>query len=214
MNKDYKIAVIDYQMSNMFSIKNALDRLGYENEVTSDYKKIMSAQGAVLPGVGSFPDAMENIKALNLAPAIKDFISNGKPFMGICLGLQLLFSASEEFGHTKGLGIIEGTVRNFKSQPSIERIPHVGWNQIKKMNLSNEDSNDHRPLDQIMDNEYFYFVHSYFVCPENEEDILTTTTYDDFEFCSSVLSKNVFASQFHPEKSGDKGLKILTNFFK
>lgn len=214
MKKPYKIAIIDYQLSNMFSIKNALDKLGYDNEITTDYQKIVSADGAVLPGVGSFPDAMKYIKALNLDRAIADFISTGKPFMGICLGLQLLFSGSEEFCHTEGLGIIEGTVGSFKRQQSVKRIPHAGWNQIRKRHVPHERISDHRPLYQIDDEEYFYFVHSYFVHPKNQKDIMTTTTYDGFEFCSSVLKDNVFASQFHPEKSGVNGLKILTNFFK
>ena len=206
-----KIAVIDYKMSNMFSIKNVLDDLSFDAEITSDIGKILSADGAILPGVGSFPEAMEHLQDLGLDRAIWDFIASGKPFMGICLGLQLLFSKSEEFGHTKGLGIFEGVVENFSRHENIKIVPHVGWNRIKKSDSC--DNAESTPLGTIDNGEYFYFVHSYYVRPLNESDICTTTEYAGYVFCSSVSRDNVFACQFHPEKSGDNGIRILKEYF-
>ena len=207
-----RIAIIDYRMSNMFSIKNALDLLGFESEVTSDHKKIVSADGAILPGVGSFAEAMKHINAMGLAGPIIEFISSGKLFMGICLGLQLLFSESEEFGYTSGLGIIEGKVGSLERHDGIRRVPHVGWNSVEKRG-SIENNAIASSLEGIASGEYFYFVHSYYVNPVKDCDVYTTTEYRGFEFCSSILSDNVFASQFHPEKSGEAGLKVLRDFF-
>jgi glutamine amidotransferase len=207
-----RIAIIDYRMSNMFSIKNALDLLGFESEVTSDHKKIVSADGAILPGVGSFAEAMKHINAMGLAGPIIEFISSGKLFMGICLGLQLLFSESEEFGYTSGLGIIEGKVGSLERHDGIRRVPHVGWNCVQKR-ASIENNAIVSSFDSIVSGEYFYFVHSYYVNPVNDCDVYTTTEYSEFEFCSSILKGNVFASQFHPEKSGEAGLKVLRDFF-
>jgi len=207
MIKNSSIAIIDYKMSNLFSIKNALDTLGIKNKITSDEETILSANGAILPGVGSFPEAMKQLRDLKLINAIKRFIDTGKPFMGICLGLQLLFSSSDEFEKNEGLGIIDGSVQSFKSFIKEKPIPHVGWNkiQINKFNQSSK---------SIIDNEnYYYFVHSYFVKPKNENLILTETNYENFNFCSSIIDKNIFACQFHPEKSGKNGLSILKNFF-
>ena len=212
MAKLTKIAIIDYRMSNMFSIKNALDLLGFESEVTSDYKEIMSADGAILPGVGSFSEAMKHINAMGLAVPIMEFISSGKLFMGICLGLQLLFSESEEFGYTSGLGVIEGKVESLERHDGIRRVPHVGWNSVLKSG-SIENNAITSSFEGITSGEYFYFVHSYYVNPAKDCDVYTTTEYRGFEFCSSILSGNVFASQFHPEKSGEAGLKVLRDFF-
>ena len=207
MIKKSYIAIIDYKMSNLFSIKNALDSLGIKNIITSDSETILSSNGAILPGVGSFPESMQQLQKLQLIDTIKRFIDTGKPFMGICLGLQLLFTRSDEFGKNEGLGIINGSVQSFKSYIKEKPIPHVGWNkiQIKESNQSSK---------SIIDNEnYFYFVHSYFVKPKNKNLILTETNYENFNFCSSIINDNIFACQFHPEKSGQKGLNVLKNFF-
>ena len=212
MIKPYKIAVIDYRMSNMFSIKNALNVLGFDVEVTSDYSTIVSSDGAILPGVGSFPEAMKNIKELHLDDAIKDFISSGKPFAGICLGFQLLFDKSDEIEDTLGLGIISGQVKNFSILNDEIRVPHVGWNNVRKKQMSNINNNID-PLKDFNDEEYFYFVHSFFAQPENNNDIYTTTEYGGNNFCSSILKENIFACQFHPEKSGKKGIRILSEIF-
>ena len=207
MIKNSYIAIIDYKMSNLFSIKNALDSLGIKNIITSDSETILSSNGAILPGVGSFPESMQQLQKLQLIETIKRFIDTGKPFMGICLGLQLLFTRSDEFGKNEGLGIINGSVQSFKSYIKEKPIPHVGWNkiQIKESNQSSK---------SIIDNEnYFYFVHSYFVKPKNKNIILTETNYENFNFCSSIIDDNIFACQFHPEKSGKNGLNVLKNFF-
>ena len=212
MNKPYKIAVIDYRMSNMFSIKNALTVLGFDVEVTSDYSTIVSCDGAILPGVGSFPEAMKNIKELNLDYAIKDIISSGKPFVGICLGFQLLFDKSDEIKDTFGLGLLQGEVKSFSELNDKIRVPHVGWNNIKKKQMTNI-KNNVDPLKKFNDHEYFYFVHSFYVKPEDNKDIYTTTEHGGHNFCSSILKENIFACQFHPEKSGEKGIRILSEIF-
>ena len=195
-----KLAILDYQMSNMFSVRNALEFLGFEPLVVSEASEsLSSADGAVLPGVGAFGEAMQRLKDQNLISAIKDFIRSGKPFMGICLGLQLLFSESDEFGITPGLDIIKGRVESFAKNEKIRRIPHTGWNKIYK---KGGDSG-----------EYMYFVHSFYANPQDKSKVETTTEYEGFSFCSSVRQKNVYACQFHPEKSGPAGLKILKEFF-
>ena len=212
MNSTFNIAIIDYKMSNMFSIKKALNTLGFNAEITSEKNKILMADGAVLPGVGSFPEAMKHLSDLDLIEVIRSFITSGKPFMGICLGLQLLFSKSEEFGYCEGLGIFDGNVESFAQQGNIKQVPHVGWNRIVKHFPNSKKKLD--PFQKIESGEYFYFVHSYYVNPNYESDIYTTSEYEGFKFCSSVLRDNVFACQFHPEKSSKKGLNILKEYFK
>ena len=160
MNKPYKIAVIDYRMSNMFSIKNALTALGFDVAVTSDYSTIVSCDGAILPGVGSFPEAMKHIKELKLDVSINDFIASGKPFLGICLGFQLLFNKSDEFEDTFGLGILPGEVKSFSALNNKIRVPHVGWNNIKKKQISNI-KNNFDPLKKINDQILAYFPHTF-----------------------------------------------------
>ena len=208
-----KIAVIDYKMSNMFSIKNALDAVGLKSQITFDHKTILESDGAVLPGVGSFPEAMQHLKKLDLIHVIKDFIASGKPFIGICLGFQLLFTESEEFDHVKGLGVIEGNVESLSRKLNGIPIPHVGWNTVTNQKLLNRQKSGSTSKIVLDDNDYFYFVHSYYVKPKNTDDIFTMTRYGSHEFCSSIDTENVFACQFHPEKSGTRGLNLLQNFF-
>ena len=207
-----KIAIIDYKMSNIFSIKNALDTVGLQSQVTFDRKTILEADGLVLPGVGSFPDAMKHLEELGLIDVISDFITNGKPFLGICLGFQLLFEKSEEFEEIKGLGIIEGGVEKFSSKFSLP-VPHVGWNTIIKQKPPKQNETESLSKFMLGDNDYYYFVHSYYVKPKNIEDIYTVTRYGQHEFCSSIKLDNVFGCQFHPEKSGLNGLNFLQKFF-
>ena len=210
MNSSPRVAIIDYKMSNLFSIKNALDSLDIESFITSSPEEISNSDGAILPGVGSYPVAMNNLKELNLISSIKEFVESGKPFMGICLGLQLLFESSEEFGSTKGIGLIKGSVNLFSKINEIKTIPHVGWNTVitEKFNQNNLDQPE-----LLSSEDYFYFVHSLYVEPSEAEVIKTYTYHDGFKFCSSIMHQNIFASQFHPEKSGKVGLKILKNFF-
>ena len=206
------IAIIDYGMGNLRSVQKGFERVGREAVVTSDAKTILSASKVVLPGVGAFPDCMRNLREYGLIEAVLKSISSGKPFLGICLGLQLLFTESEEFGISKGLDIIKGRVVRFKgpefdnrqSATNILKVPHMGWNSI---------SIRRRPpaLADIPDNSHVYFVHSFHVVPEDKGVIATTTPYG-IEFVSSIWKDNVFAVQFHPEKSQALGLSILKRF--
>ena len=206
------IAIIDYKMSNMLSIKNALDAVDLKTQITFDRKTILEADGLVLPGVGSFPDAMQHLENLGLIDVINDFITSGKLFLGICLGFQLLFEKSEEFEEIKGLGIIEGGVEKFSSKFSLP-VPHVGWNTIIKQKLPKQNKTGTPSKIMLDDNDYYYFVHSYCVKPKNIEDIYAVTRYGQHEFCSSIKLDNVFGCQFHPEKSGARGLNFLGNYF-
>lgn len=209
-----QVAIIDYEMGNMFSVKHACEYLGLNTVLTSDKSVIMASDAIILPGVGSFGDAMDNLKRLDLIPPIKDFVAAGRPFMGICLGLQLLFSESEEFGVNKGLGIIEGSVVRFpvnNRKGRAIKVPHIGWNQIFRLGESDACWGS-SPLKSLKNGEFMYFVHSYYAKPASNQVVLSSTAYEDTQFCSSLLSKNVFACQFHPEKSAAEGLKIYKNW--
>lgn len=205
-----KIAIIDYQLSNLFSVKHAFDYLKINSEITSDKSTLSRIDAAILPGVGAFGDAMDNLKKLNLIDPIKEFIKSGKPFMGVCLGMQLLFSESEEFGIHQGLNIVKGKVKKFSDADRLIKVPQIGWNQILKAgNVWNNS-----PLKSIKSGEFMYFVHSYYVVPEEKSVILSETIYEDISYCSSMLAGNVFATQFHPEKSGQEGIKIYQDWLK
>jgi glutamine amidotransferase len=196
------IAIIDYDMGNLKSVSKAVERVGGDVCVTRDPKKIKSAEKVILPGVGAFGKCMENLVAYGLVEPIQETIASGKNFLGICLGLQLLFEESEEFGPVKGLGILKGRVKRFQS--SSLKIPHMGWNQLQK-------KGDPLLLKNIPDQSAFYFVHSFYVTPSDPNIISTTTDYAG-EFSSSIQKDNIFACQFHPEKSQQLGLKMLENF--
>ena len=206
------VSIIDYGMGNLRSVQKGFERMGHEAVVTRDPKTILNAGRVVLPGVGAFPDCMRNLEQYGLIDAVHKSIRSGKPFLGICLGLQLLFTEGEEFGVHKGLDVIKGRVVRFKG-PQFEsrnsaldtlKVPHMGWNTV---------TIKRRPpaLTDVPDNSHFYFVHSYHVVPEDKEVIATTTDYG-IEFVSSVWKDNVFAVQFHPEKSQALGLGILKRF--
>jgi len=199
------IAVIDYGMGNLRSVSKALEHVGAPVKVTSNPLDLKSASGVVLPGVGAFRDAVNNLRKLNLWDAIIEEIEKGKPFLGICLGLQLLFEKSYEFGETEGLGIIKGEVVKF-DLPKEYKIPHMGWNQVYRRK-------DSQLLKGIGEGEFFYFVHSYYVKPKDKDVVLTETDYGTV-FTSSIEKENVFATQFHPEKSQKAGLRLLSNFVK
>ena len=192
-------------MGNLRSVQKALEKYGASVVLSSHPEEIKAMAALVVPGVGSFDDCIRNLKRNNLDRTITEFISSGRPFLGICLGLHILFEGSEE-GREKGLGIFKGKVLRFSP---ILKVPHMGWNSLeftasgKKCEI----------LKDIKDGEYFYFVHSYYVKPEDKSIIATTTDYD-VEFTSSVCSKNIFACQFHPEKSQKAGLKLIENFVK
>lgn len=199
------IAIIDYGMGNLRSVQKGFERVGREAVVTSDAKTILCASKVVLPGVGAFPDCMRNLEQHGLIDVVHKSIRAGKPFLGICLGLQLLFSEGEEFGITKGLDIIKGRVVRF-SGPEFQalKVPHMGWNSLTVKRKA-------AVLQDIPENGQVYFVHSYHVLPEDSSVIATTTTYG-IEFVSSIWKDNIFASQFHPEKSQTLGLSILKRF--
>jgi len=204
------IAVIDYGMGNLRSVQKALEFVGAKVILTHDPELILNADSVVLPGVGAFKDCMANLNKLKLIDPIRKFIDSGKPFLGICLGLQVLFEESEEYGPVAGLGILPGKVVKFiggssdAKNGSLIKIPHMGWNEIKVKKDS--------PLFVGMgDAPYFYFVHSYYVVPEEQNMIATVTNYG-VEFVSGIQHKNIYAFQFHPEKSQAPGLSILKQF--
>ncbi len=195
------IAIVDYGMGNLRSVQKAFERVGYGAVVTNRPEDVGQAERVVLPGVGAFGDAMANLKRAGLIDPVVKSISEGRPFLGICVGLQLLFVESEEMGRHRGLDVLPGRVRRF---PEGERVPQIGWNQIhirRKLPL----------LEGIPDGSFFYFVHSYYVDPENPEDTIATTDYG-IDYTSIAGRGTAFGIQFHPEKSQDLGLRILKNF--
>jgi len=199
------IAIIDYGMGNLRSVSKAFETQGYPVSVTSDHKVIEESDGLVLPGVGAFGDCLKNLADKNLLVPIRDYISTGKPFLGICLGLQALFSESEESPGIKGLGIFEGKVVRFPDLSSQKlKVPQMGWNQI-------EFDPQIGVLKDIPQKSWFYFVHSYYVQPENNGLNVIRSNYG-IEFAAAVHKGNLFACQFHPEKSGELGLRIIRNF--
>ena len=204
------IAIIDYGMGNLRSVQKGFEAVGAQARVTRSLKQILSAHAVVLPGVGAFRDCMSNLERFGLIETVIQSIRSGKPFLGICLGLQLLFSQSEEFGEIPGLGILPGKVSRFSSEMQEAgdalKVPHMGWNRVQF----------NKPLslfDGILDQSHFYFVHSYFVIPENP-DVVATTTHYGIDFVSGIQHENIYAFQFHPEKSQQLGLKILKSFAK
>lgn len=201
------VAVIDYGLGNLRSVSKALEAVGIKVKVTNRAEDIVQASAIVLPGVGAFKRAMDNLLRLNILPSINRMIKEGKPFLGICLGLQVLFTESEEHGKRKGLDVIKGRVKRFSADV---KIPHMGWNQI---GIKKPATNNQRPdlFKDIPDGAYFYFVHSYYVEPQEEAIVVATTEYGQ-EFVSAVNKENVWGVQFHPEKSAELGLKLLENF--
>ncbi len=197
------IAIVDYGMGNLRSVQKAFERVGYAAEITADAQQLAEAAKVVLPGVGAFEDAIAELRRLGLAEPIREAIDAGKPFLGICLGLQLLFDASYENGRHEGLGVIPGEVVRF-DLPASYSVPHMGWNQLRVRR---------RPpiLEGLEDETYVYFVHSYYVVPHGEEFVATETDYGG-PFSSMIWRENLFATQFHPEKSQAEGLRILKNF--
>ncbi len=205
-----KIVILDYGLGNVKSIKNALKQFNFKAKLSNDYEEIITSSGLIIPGVGAFAAGMDRLNSNNLIPAINDFASTNKPIMGICLGMQMLFSESEEFGYTKGLGLIEGKVK--RMSPLLEeesKLPHISWNNLiepveKKWNGT--------ILEDLNPSSEFYFVHTYAAEPDDESDILSLTNYSGLNFCSSVKKNNIYGFQFHPEKSSRNGLQLIHNF--
>ena len=199
------IAIIDYGVGNLFSVEKALAALGADVKITSDARTIAAADKIVLPGVGAFGDCMENLTATGLIPTIKDFVKTGKPMLGICVGLQILFEGSEESIGVAGLGLLKGKVRRIQA-PGL-KVPHMGWNSLTI-------KSPRQPLDLfqgLSEKPYVYFVHSYHAVPQDSSIVTATTEYGS-ELTAAVAKGNIQATQFHPEKSGDVGLAILKNF--
>jgi len=194
------IAIIDYGMGNLHSVGKAVERLGCEAVVTSDPQAILAADGAILPGVGAFGDAMANLRETGLVDTVKAYAASGKPFLGICLGMQLLFTESEEHGEHKGLDLLPGKVVRFQGD---YKVPHMGWNEL----IFKQES----PLFEGVEPGHVYFVHSYHALPERESDLLAVTDYHQ-PVTAIVGRGSVFGMQFHPEKSGELGMALLRKF--
>jgi len=201
------IAVIDYGLGNLRSVAKALEVSGAKIVVTNNPAKISKAKAIVFPGVGAFKKGMDNLNELKILPVLLKSIEAGVPFLGLCLGLQLLFSESEEYGTHKGFGIIKGKVKKFDNRL---KVPHMGWNQVGKIENTKQKADLFKG---IPDSSFFYFVHSYYVEPEDKNIIVGTTDYG-IKFASAINKDNIWGLQFHPEKSSTIGLKVLENFVK
>jgi glutamine amidotransferase len=197
------IAIIDYQMGNLRSVQKAFEKIGHAAAITADPSTLQKADHVVLPGVGAFADAIAELRRRDLIEPIRAAIASGKPFLGICLGLQLLFDVSYEDGQHEGLGVIAGEVMRFDVPPEF-KVPHMGWNQVQFRRQA--------PLFAgIEDGAHFYFVHSYYVAPKDASIVAGEASYPD-PFCAAIWRDNLFATQFHPEKSQAAGLQLLKNF--
>ena len=201
----YMIHIVDYGMGNLRSVQKAFEALGYAAETTDDPEAVHGAERVVVPGVGAFPDAMANLRAKGLDDAVTAFAATGRPLLGVCLGLQLFFEESEEYGPHRGLGLFPGKVRGFPADMTVEgqrlKVPHMGWNTLRVKS----------PTFAYLADEYVYFVHSYYVQAARDEDAAAETDYG-LSFCSLAAKDNVWAAQFHPEKSGAVGQKLLAAF--
>ena len=203
------ISIIDYDAGNIKSVEKAIGFLGKEAIITRDRDEILSADGVILPGVGAFGDAMEKLKSYNLIQTIYDYADSGKPFLGICLGLQLMFKESEESPGVTGLGLLDGRIERIPgtdAEGNSYKVPHIGWNSLEVNPKS-------RLLSGVAENSYVYFVHSYYLKADNPEDVAARTVYN-VSIDAAVEKGNIMASQFHPEKSSEVGLGILKNFIK
>jgi glutamine amidotransferase len=197
------ITIVDYGAGNLRSVVNAITKLGYQAKITSSPRDLLNAQAVILPGVGASAATMENLKRLGLVSPICQLIVDGRPFFGVCIGLQVLFTSTDEGGWHECLGVIPGRVRKL---PSGLKIPHMGWNQVKQ-------KVSHLVFEGIPDEANFYFVHSYYVEPDDKSLVAGETDYG-IPICSVIARGNLVATQFHPEKSGEFGLKMYANFFK
>ncbi|AND85155.1 imidazole glycerol phosphate synthase subunit HisH [Clostridium tyrobutyricum] len=197
------ISIVDYGMGNLRSVQKALEFIGAEAEITGDKHKILNSRGIILPGVGAFPDAMDNIKKLGIDTVLNEAVNEGTPLMGICLGMQLLFDESEEVRNTKGLGLLKGKIKKFNVDL---KIPHMGWNNLII-------DSDCEILKDVKEGSYVYFVHSYYAKIQ-EEEVLKAHSFYGINTPAVVSKGNVFGLQFHPEKSGEPGMQMLKNFWE
>ena len=207
-----KITIIDYDINNLYSVINAVHKCGFQANVTSDVNEILNAKALILPGVGAFKNGIDNLKRKNLSDAIKKFVAQGKPLLGICLGMQLLAKKSLEFGVHNGLDIIDGTVMPLTNHITLGKnikIPNIGWTELEKTNNLNWDKtifNNLSTSDQV------YLIHSYYFNPSDNKCILANCDFNGKKICIAIKKGNVYGTQFHPEKSGEVGLRVLANF--
>jgi glutamine amidotransferase len=200
-----KVYIINYESGNLYSVQRAIKMIGYEPLIISEPELLKNADKVIIPGVGSFNQGISNLKKKYFDQAIFEYVKTGKDLLGICLGMQLFMNQSSEFGKNKGLGLINGTVKNLDFKANTP-VPHIGWNNISIT------KNDSKFLNKISNENYFYFIHSYYVHLNEEIDYAFKTDYGDISFVSLINKKNIFGTQFHPEKSGKIGLKMLRNF--
>ena len=197
------IAIIDYGAGNLRSVSNAITKLGYQSIITSNKDEVLQAEVTIFPGVGAAADTMDNLKKLGMDEVIRQLVSGGRPLFAVCVGMQVLFEGTEEGGWNECMGIIPGVVKRL---PRGLKVPHMGWNQVKQRV-------SHRIFDGIPDETNFYFVHSYYGDPKDKELVAGTTEYG-VSICSMLIKDNLIATQFHPERSGEYGLKMYDNFLK
>jgi len=210
MSSNRKVAIIDYGIGNLYSVKKACEYVGLDSIITSNKIDILNCGAMILPGVGAFGNAMNNIQEKDLIESIQQFAKSGRYIMGVCLGMQLLMEYSEEFGKQNGLSLIKGGCKKFNFNENV-KVPQINWNKIYSPNQY-EIFSEESPLSKISQGTYMYFVHSFYVEPLEKNNILSITSYDNFEYCSSICKDNIFGFQFHPEKSGKNGLVLYDNF--
>jgi len=208
------VAIVDYGMGNLFSVQAACGAAGLNAIVTAEPDEIGQAAAVILPGVGAFAEAMKRLQAQSLDNVLRQYVSGGRPFFSICLGMQLLFSESEEFGQASGLGLLHGRVLRFPTsdhEGAKYKVPAMGWNTVRLQTERGLSDWSEAPLAGVAEGEHFYFVHSYYVEPADPGIVLTTTRYAGVEYVSSLSKGNIFACQFHPERSGRTGLRLYRN---
>lgn len=209
-----ELIIVDYGLGNLYSLARAITHIGGNVTITDDSEAIAKAERLILPGVGAFGEGITNIQKKGLFEPLRSFALSGRPFLGICLGMQLLMETSEELGAHRGLSLIRGRVERFpESETALlkYKIPHIGWNKIY---IQDKKLWNNTILDGINTTDFFYFVHSFIAYPELDDDVLARSVYGQCSFCAAIRKKNIYGCQFHPEKSGKIGLKILKNFLK
>jgi imidazole glycerol-phosphate synthase subunit HisH len=212
-SKHRRVAIVDYGLGNLFSVKRACEQVGLRAFISGSARELLGSDAVILPGVGAFGDAMAALDREGLIGPLKEIASSGKPLIGVCLGLQLLMTESFEFGRHHGLGILDGPVVRFHNPQGPNgalKVPQVGWNRVNRTD-GRTDAWNRTPLDGMEDGEFMYFVHSFYASPEDSDAILAWSSYGHLKFCAAVRKHNVFAFQFHPERSGLAGLRIYRN---